>query len=104
MERSEEYRNPAYAYQRAAYLFYNVSYPRNIALRDPFTPEKGHVQWLRRIARNLTDVPVSVGETLTIPRGYIEMTLHAALGDGPVVRPMIVWSVFGDSSHSSPSS
>ena len=43
-------------------MFYNVSYATNVALRDPFTPEKGAVQPLRRFVRNLTDLPASLGD------------------------------------------
>ena len=32
VERSEAYKHPAYEYQRAPYLFYNVSYARNVVL------------------------------------------------------------------------
>lgn len=95
VERSAAYVHPAYEYQRAPYLFYNVSYARNIALRDPFTPEKGRVRIARRIARNLLDVPVAIGETLTASRNYFETVLHRLFRDGPVVRPIIVWGLFG---------
>ncbi|HXE80754.1 MAG TPA: hypothetical protein VNK41_08400 [Vicinamibacterales bacterium] len=94
VERSEAYRRPAYAYQRAPYLFYNVSYARNIALRDPFTPEKGDVQILRRVARNALALPVHVGGTLSVSRGYGELALHTLFGDGRIIRPLIVWSTF----------
>ena len=40
--RSPEYRHPAYAYQTAPYLYFNVSYARNMmTLRDPSAPELG---------------------------------------------------------------
>jgi hypothetical protein len=94
VERSDGYAHPAYVYQRAPYMFYNVSYATNVALRDPFTPEKGEVRPLRRVVRNLTDVPESLGETLTIPHRYLEMVAHSVLGDGPHIRPAIVWTVF----------
>jgi hypothetical protein len=71
-------------------MFYNVSYARNIALRDPFTPEKGPVRIARRVARNLLEVPVAVGETLTASRNYYEMVLH---GGGPSL--FVVLSIFG---------
>ena len=94
VEHSTAYVHPAYEYQRAPYLFYNVSYARNIALRDPFTPEKGQVRIARRVARNLLDVPVAIGETLTASRNYYQMVLHGMFGDGPIARPMIVWGLF----------
>jgi hypothetical protein len=94
VEHSRAYIHPAYEYQRAPYQFYNVSYARNIALRDPFTPEKGQVRIVRRVVRNLLDIPVNIGETLTGKRNYFETALHGLFGDGPVVRPIIDWVVF----------
>src|SRR5262249_50993029 len=43
VESSDAYRHPAYAYQRAPYLYNNVSYGRNLFLVDPFAPELGLV-------------------------------------------------------------
>jgi hypothetical protein len=94
VERSDAYQHPAYDYQRAPYLFYNVSYARNIALRDPFTPEKGDVQIVRRVARSLLDLPASIGGTLVAPRGYFAMALHRVLGVGPIVDPAITWGLY----------
>jgi hypothetical protein len=76
VESSPEYRNPAYTYQRADYMFYNVSYTRNISLRDPFIPEKGYLTWytaLRRFGHNLIRLPVSAGEAVSIKRDYWEL-------------------------------
>src|SRR5438477_393081 len=39
----QEYAHPAYAYQRAPYQYYNVSYTENIGLIDPFRPELGRI-------------------------------------------------------------
>jgi hypothetical protein len=94
VERRDAYTHPAYEYQRAPYLFYNVSYTRNIVLRDPFTPEKGIVLIHRRVVRNALDLPVRLGETLGAPRGYFEMALHHVLGEGPIVNPLIGWGVY----------
>ena len=90
VERSPEYNAPAYAYQRAPYLFYNVSYARNIALRDPFTPEKGPVQIERRILRNALYIPVHFGETLSASRRYFQAWLGPTAGSGPIVY----WGLF----------
>src|SRR5262249_6045272 len=65
-----------------------------IVLRDPFTPEKGQVRFVRRVIRNLLDIPASFGETLTTSRSYLETMLHGIFGNGPVLRPMIVWGLF----------
>ena len=93
VERSDAYLRPAYEYQRAPYMFYR-QLSNNIVLRDPFTPEKGEVMIVRRIVRNAIDVPVNLGETLTIPRGYFEMALHGLFGNGPMARTLIVGVLF----------
>src|SRR5262249_14876208 len=94
VERSPSYRAPAYEYQRAPYLFYNVSYSENMRLRDPSAPEKGQVRIVRRVARNMTDLPARLGEVVLLPRGYAEMALHRVFGDGRILRPVIVGSLF----------
>jgi hypothetical protein len=56
VESSQNYLHPAYAYQRAPYQFYNVSYSRNIAYVDPFKPELGRItgdQLVQRTVANL---------------------------------------------------
>ncbi len=94
VERSEAYKHPAYEYQRAPYLFYNVSYARNVVLRDPFTPEKGQVRIVRRIVRGALDLPATFGGTLSASRGYLQMFLWWALGEGPIKARLITWGVF----------
>jgi len=67
VESGTEYAHPAYPYQRADYLFYNVSYARNASLRDPFTPERGRLtahEIGERFLRNLTAMPLSLGEEI----------------------------------------
>ena len=93
VERSEAYKHPAYEYQRAPYLFYNVSYARNVVLRDPFTPEKGQVRIVRRIVRNALDLPVNFGGTLSASRGYLEMGLQASSAKGRSRTALIGWGV-----------
>jgi hypothetical protein len=93
-ERSEAYQHPAYEYQRAPYLFYNVSYARNVVLRDPFTPEKGQVRIVRRIVRSALDLPANFGGTLSASRGYLQMFLRWLLGEGPIESRVITWGVF----------
>lgn len=41
VHQSDEYRHPAYEYQRAPYQNYNVTYFENFRLLDPFRPERG---------------------------------------------------------------
>jgi hypothetical protein len=69
----EEYKHPAYEYQRAAYQFSNVSYFQNILLVDPFAPELGHVStggMAKRVAINLLAMPMSIGEATSANRGF----------------------------------
>jgi hypothetical protein len=94
VEQSHAYTHPAYEYQRAPYMFYNVSYARNIALRDPFDPQKGDVRIVRRAIRNAAALPASLGEALTIARGYLEMGRHALFGGGYVSEQIISAGIF----------
>ena len=68
-----EYARPAYAYQRAPYLMYNVSYAENLALLDPFVPEKGPATWdqvARRTLGHLRILPACFGEAVSAPEGF----------------------------------
>ena len=60
----EEYAHPAYPYQRADYMYYNVGYVENILLVDPFAPELGRVTprgLAARVTANLVNMPAYVG-------------------------------------------
>jgi hypothetical protein len=70
VEAGDEYNNPAYAYQRAPYMFYNVTYTRNIALHDPFSPEKGERRSAGVVLHNAVRLPVSIGETVSAMHWY----------------------------------
>lgn len=67
-ESSPAYREPAYAYQTAPYLYFNVSYARNLSLKDPWAPEQGPLT-PRGIVERLIDgaqtIPLTVGRTLS---------------------------------------
>jgi hypothetical protein len=68
VERGATYQTPAYAYQRADYMFYNVPYARNVFLRDPFAPEHGGVSLAdlaRRFGRNILELPASLGHAVS---------------------------------------
>jgi hypothetical protein len=70
---SDQYRHPAYAYQREGYQFYNVDYAQNMAYIDPFRPELGRVTGrgaLARLGGNLADMPRSIGEGVSVHRGW----------------------------------
>jgi hypothetical protein len=75
---SYEYRHPAYAYQRAPYLFYNVSYSENALLADPAHPERGRAtasELASRILRNVPPFLLANGETVSTVRFYWEKIL-----------------------------
>ena len=76
----EEYRSPAYEYQRAPYQYYNVSYAENVALLDPFRPEAGPLTsalLARRVGENALRLTKALGETVTIPLGFWEWPLRS---------------------------
>jgi hypothetical protein len=68
--KSAEYAKPAYAYQRAPYLHYNVSYSENLKFVDPFYPEKGSATVAavaRRTWQNVCILPMAMGEAISAP-------------------------------------
>jgi hypothetical protein len=75
VQHSPSYSKPAYTYQRAAYMFYNVSYATNLSLTEPFRPELGKAtpgQLIGRVTANLLKMPVSLGEAVTAEPRYWE--------------------------------
>jgi hypothetical protein len=72
VQSGEAYRHPAYEYQRAPYLFYNVGYGENARLVDPFRPELGLATpgaLAGRFAANVASVPAVLGRALFTGRG-----------------------------------
>jgi hypothetical protein len=64
----DDYKQPAYEYQRAGYQFYNVGYLKNIGFIDPFVPENGKLSpklLANRILKNIGDMPVYLGEAIS---------------------------------------
>jgi hypothetical protein len=79
VENSESYQHPAYAYQRAAYQFYNVAYARNVAYVDPFRPRLGLItrgELARRTVNNLLLERRSFAEAVTTNFGFWD-TIHS---------------------------
>jgi hypothetical protein len=73
VETSLEYQRPAYAYQRADYMYYNVSYAVNYRLRDPFHPEYGQgpfTEIIVRTFRNLRPLTYGLAEVVTSPNSF----------------------------------
>ncbi len=72
VESGQEYKNPLYEYQRADYAYVNVSYARNMKLKDPFFPELGYASLEDRFVRffsNLSIMPVKLGEAVSVNKG-----------------------------------
>jgi hypothetical protein len=68
VENDPSYSSPSYPYQRAEYLFYNVSYARNVFLRDVERPILGQLSILElsdRFVRSLVTVPSRLGQAAT---------------------------------------
>ena len=68
VQASPEYAHPAYAYQRAPYQYYNVSYLENLRYVDPFAPELGTVSagaMAARMGAALVKMPASLGEAVS---------------------------------------
>lgn len=91
VEWSPAYAQPAYAYQRADYLFYNVSYARNVSLRDPMKPEEGKASVLdiaHRLLANLRRMPGSLGGAVSARAHY-----WLRMREIPVVGRFIPWRI-----------
>jgi len=69
VESSPEYQQPAYAYQTAPYLYFNVSYARNmLTLVDPSNPQRGPLTeraLMRRVWANVRAIPISIGQAVS---------------------------------------
>jgi hypothetical protein len=81
VETEPAYSHPAYAYQRADYLFYNVSYARNVFLSDPFSASSGRASVAEiagRSLRNFAQLPIRLGEAVTSERDAWEAQQDAA--------------------------
>lgn len=102
---SADYQHPAYAYQRAPYQFYNVTYGENMALANPFRPEEGKVTagiLGQRVWNNVTTIPTALGESVSAPHGFwrwasLGAADYDATHDHPLNRfarlPVVVLSV-----------
>jgi hypothetical protein len=86
-ESSSEYQSPAYAYQTAPYVWFNVSYSKNIfTLKDPKNPQSGPLTrdaLVDRVTTNLRELPVRIGESVSswqAPRRAIFLALLVFAG------------------------
>ncbi len=69
VESSPEYRHPAYAYQTEPWVYFNVSYARNLLTYfDPWWPELGPLTpsgFVNRVAPNVRVMPRSIGQAVS---------------------------------------
>jgi hypothetical protein len=94
--RSDEYRRPAYSYQRAPYYYANVTYGENSSLLDPFQPELGrtkHRDLFGRVARNAAAIPMGLAEGAWFSMPLLRYPLAKLHHKLPIVLP-IRWQEF----------
>jgi hypothetical protein len=95
VQASPEYAHPTYAYQRAPYQYYNVSYLENIRYVDPFVPELGTVStgaMAARMAGALVRMPASLGESVSSRAEWSESQIER-LNAEVLSTPIPVWIV-----------
>jgi hypothetical protein len=95
VQASPEYAHPAYAYQRAPYQYYNVSYQENIRYVDPFVPELGTVSptiMTARMAGALVRMPASLGEAVSSRAEWSESQIKR-FNTEVLTTPIPVWIV-----------
>jgi hypothetical protein len=71
VEAGFDYKHPAYEYQRSDSLFYNVSYARNVLMKDSFHPESGRATVADvsyRFLANLKAIPLHIGEVISVEK------------------------------------
>jgi hypothetical protein len=79
VEGAPSYSTPAYPYQRAPYLNYNVSYATNLALLDYKSPGSGNataLQLARRFRKNILGMVATLGESVSEVRSFWEYQLN----------------------------
>jgi hypothetical protein len=95
VETSQEFAHPAYAYQRAPYQYYNVSYLENIRYVDPFAPELGTVTagaMAARVGGAMLQMPTSLGEAVSSRAQWSEDQI-ARLNTEWLSTPIPLWIV-----------
>ena len=69
VESSPQYTHPAYAYQTEPWLYFNVSYARNLlTYLDPFHPELGPLtagSFVSRVKTNVETMPLGLGQAVS---------------------------------------
>ena len=95
VQASPEYAHPAYAYQRAPYQYYNVSYQDNLRYVDPFVPELGTVSagaMAARMGGALLKMPSSLGEAVSSRAEWSESQIER-LNAEVLSTPIPIWIV-----------
>ncbi len=89
--RGAEYAQPAYVFQRAPYMFYNVTYAANIGTYvDPMMPERGPASTadlVARVVRNVVQLPVKFGEVVSSTRASYELPWQKYRLPSPIATP-----------------
>lgn len=87
------YRQPAYAYQRADYNIYNVTYGQLFSLRDHLNPELGHATPADRARRAVRALPAMIrglGGAISQPQEHWELAFDR-LSRIPIVKYFAPW-------------
>jgi hypothetical protein len=93
VESTRAYQHPPYQYAHADYALYNVSYIRNMTLRDPNAPERGRVtagDLLRRVGANVMRVPSHLGGAVSAKEiDWVQAMLE--IKTLPVLSRIVPW-------------
>jgi len=83
VESSPQYTQPAYAYQHADYVYFNISYGKQIfRLVNPFEPELGYLtpnSFAKRVYSNMRHIPANIGRAVFSWTGGRNISLLVAL-------------------------
>jgi hypothetical protein len=96
VQHGPEYQRPAYAYQRAPYQYYNVSYAENMSYLDTFAPERGRanvVQLIGRVAANVERLPVALGASVSVDAAWLHGIVMRVNDLGRLALPLTIVDV-----------
>ncbi|MCW3094755.1 MAG: hypothetical protein JWL77_373 [Chthonomonadaceae bacterium] len=95
VETSAAYMQPAYTYQRADYMFYNISYARSVRLKDQFMPEMGYLNArdvAQRLLGNAMGMPESLGQAVSADNNRWT-ALWKGIRERLRIRSTVTWPV-----------
>jgi hypothetical protein len=93
VEHEAEYKSPPYEYARADYALYNVSYARNMTLRNPDKPELGKTtaaELAERVLGNALTIPSHVGGAISVSESDWAAVM-ADIKTRPIIRHLVPW-------------